>query len=87
MQVPEMGDLLTHVKAAAQWYTLGIHMVLKQSKLEVVRKDKSNDSEAALMKVFRVWLDSVQDPSWNVIVIFGFILMTAMRLCVHFCLI
>ena len=63
-----MSDLLKYVKAAAKWYTFGSHLGLKHNKLEVIRKDSFKDSSAALMAVFRVWLDNAQDPSWSVIV-------------------
>ena len=63
-----MSDLLKYVKAAAKWYTLGIHLGLENNKLEVIRKDSYNDSSAALIAVFQAWLDNAQDPSWSVIV-------------------
>ena len=63
-----MGDLLKYVKATAKWYTLGIHLGLKYNKLEAIRKNNSNDNEAALLEVFRAWLDNAQDLSWNIIV-------------------
>ena len=67
-QVPETSDLLKYVKAAAKWYTLGSHLGVDRYKLEAIRKDCSNDSEAALLAMFGAWLDNAQDPSWKIIV-------------------
>ena len=62
-----MSDLLKYVKAAAKWYTFGIHLGLENNELEVIQNDSLN-SNAALMAVFRAWLDNAKDPSWSVLV-------------------
>ena len=67
-QVPEMSDLIKYVKAAIKWYTLGAHLHVELSKLEVIRRDHFNDCEAALIAVFRAWLDNTPEPSWSKIV-------------------
>ena len=67
-QVPEMSDLIKYVKAAIKWYTLGAHLHVEQSKLEVIRMDHFNNCEAALIALFRAWLDNTPEPSWSKIV-------------------
>ena len=63
-----MSDLLKYVKAAARWYTFGAHLKINRDRLEVIRRDHRNDSEAALVAVFKAWLDNAEEPSWNKIV-------------------
>ena len=63
-----MSNLIKYVKAAVKWYTLGTHLRIKQSKLEIIRRDHFNDCEGALIAVFRAWLDNTPEPSWSKIV-------------------
>ena len=67
-QVPGMPDLLKYVKAAARWYILGTHLKIDRDRLEVIGQDHHKNSEAALVAVFKTWLDNAEEPSWNKIV-------------------
>ena len=63
-----MSDLIKYVKAAVKWYTLGTHLRVERSKLDVIQGDHFNDCEGAVIAVFRAWLDNTPEPSWSKIV-------------------
>ena len=66
--MPQLNDLLKHVRAAANWYFLGIHLGLERHKLQAIPRDHPSDCESAPVTVFEAWLDDCEDPSWKVVV-------------------
>ena len=62
--VPKLGELIEHV-AVSRWYKLGLALGVDDSRLDYIKQDTRGDSETGLTLMFREWLHSSEQPSWD----------------------
>ena len=66
-ETPSLKELLRRVKTT-KWYRLGLELdidIYTMEKIEADAKQYPSMTEAALTRVFQVWLRNKENPSWS----------------------
>ena len=60
--------VLPHV--AVKWYDLGLELLdpVNEHELEIIEKDVRDDAKMACRKMFKKWLDSDEEASWEKVI-------------------
>ena len=63
---PLLSDLYNHVvnTAAGKWKTLGIQLLPPET-VDIIAIDHPNDTVSCCQRVFKKWLDTTSDATWN----------------------
>lgn len=64
--LPKLADLLKYVKTS-NWHRLGVSLGVDLVKLDMIDEERHR-IENKLSRMFRTWLDTDEDPTWNKVV-------------------
>ena len=67
MRQPTLEELLDNVKTV-QWHRVGLKLGVQQYDLDVIEKDRSHDTNGALLDMLRKWLRECENPTWGAVV-------------------
>ena len=67
-----MRDLVNRVlpHVAVKWYELGLELLdpANEHELEIIEKDAKDDAKMGCRKMFKKWLDSDEEASWEKVI-------------------
>ena len=69
---PVLRDLVNRVlpHVAVKWYELGLELLdpANEHELEIIEKDAKDDAKMGCRKMFKKWLDSDEEASWEKVI-------------------
>ena len=69
---PILKDLVNRVlpHVAVKWYDLGLELLdpVNEHELEIIEKDVRDDAKMGCRKMFKKWLDSDEEASWEKVI-------------------
>ena len=62
---PKRKDINKYSELDEKWYTLGTELEIEDEELDKLRKEYSDDSHMRLIKMFGVWLEKGENPTYR----------------------